>query len=99
MASNYLVTLEHAAEHAFALAGVDRAAMAPLVRAAADNWAALGAEGALTGPIARGDAETVARQRMAIASRAPELLPLWDVLAQATSSLAARRDTGPRRSA
>ena len=53
-------------------------------RAAVENWAALGAERALTGPIARGDEATVARQRAAIAERAPELLPLWDALAEAT---------------
>ena len=37
---------------------------------------------ALTGPIARGDEGTVARQRAAIAERTPELLPLWTELAE-----------------
>ena len=89
IASNFLVTLEGAAERLAATAGVDRAALVPLVRAAVENWAALGAERALTGPIARGDEATVARQRAAVAERAPELLPLWDALADATPALAA----------
>ena len=55
------------------------ALLAPLVRAAVENWAARGAEDALTGPIARGDEETVARQRAAVAERTPDLLPLFDV--------------------
>jgi predicted short-subunit dehydrogenase-like oxidoreductase (DUF2520 family) len=54
-----------------------------------DNWAAAGARGALTGPIARGDEETVRRQRAAVADAAPDLLPLWDALVAGTRQLAA----------
>ena len=89
LAANFLVTLEGAAERLAATAGVDRALLAPLVRAAVENWARLGAEQALTGPIARGDAATVARQRAAVEERAPDLLPLYDALADATRALAA----------
>jgi predicted short-subunit dehydrogenase-like oxidoreductase (DUF2520 family) len=88
MASNFLVTLEAAAERVAATAGVDRALLVPLVRATVENWAALGPERALTGPVARGDEETVARQRDAIAARTPELLELYDALADATRELA-----------
>jgi predicted short-subunit dehydrogenase-like oxidoreductase (DUF2520 family) len=88
IASNYLVTLEGAAERLAGTAGVDRALLAPLVRATVDNWARLGAEAALTGPIARGDEATVARQRAAVEERAPDLLPLFDALADATRGLA-----------
>jgi predicted short-subunit dehydrogenase-like oxidoreductase (DUF2520 family) len=88
IAANFLVALEGAAERLAATAGVDRAALAPLVQAAAANWAAHGAEKALTGPIARGDHETVARQRAAVAERCPELLPAWDALAALTRDLA-----------
>jgi predicted short-subunit dehydrogenase-like oxidoreductase (DUF2520 family) len=87
IASNFLVTLEHAAERLAATAGVERALLAPLVLAAARNWAQTGAA-ALTGPIARGDDATVARQRAAVAERAPDLLPLFDVLADATRAMA-----------
>jgi predicted short-subunit dehydrogenase-like oxidoreductase (DUF2520 family) len=86
MASGFLVALESAAER---VAGVDRELLAPLVRAAVETWAAEG-DAALTGPIARGDEETVDRHREAIAQRAPDLLALYDVLAEATRAVAAR---------
>jgi predicted short-subunit dehydrogenase-like oxidoreductase (DUF2520 family) len=89
IASNFLVTLEGAAERLAATAGVERALLAPLVRAAVDNWAERGAEAALTGPIARGDEETVARQRAAVAERTPDLLPLFDAMVDATRAVAA----------
>jgi predicted short-subunit dehydrogenase-like oxidoreductase (DUF2520 family) len=89
VASNYLVTVEGMAERLAAKVGIDRAALLPLVRASVGHWAALGAKGALTGPIARGDDETVARQRAAVGDAAPDLLPLWDALAAATRDLAA----------
>ena len=91
IASNFLVTLEAAAERLAATAGVDRAALAPLVRAAVDTWAELGPERALTGPIARGDEGTVARQREAVLDRTPELAPLFDALVEATRALARAR--------
>ena len=92
MASNFLVALEGAAERVAAVAGVDRDALAPLVRAALENWARAGARQALTGPIARNEEETVARLRTALAQVAPELLPLWDALAHETRTLAGHSD-------
>ena len=82
-------TLEGAAERLAATAGVDRATLLPLVRASVESWARLGAEQALTGPIARGDRDTVARQRAAVAERTPDALPLFDCLTTATQALAA----------
>jgi predicted short-subunit dehydrogenase-like oxidoreductase (DUF2520 family) len=93
MASNFLVTLEGAAEQLLATAGADRDLLVPLVRATVENWAALGPERALTGPIARGDEDTVERQRATIEERAPHLLDLFDALAGATRELAAARGT------
>jgi predicted short-subunit dehydrogenase-like oxidoreductase (DUF2520 family) len=90
IASNFLVTLEAAAEQLGATAGLDRELLVPLVRAAVENWAVLGPERALTGPVARGDETTIAAQRAAVAERADELLPLFDALVQATRALAAR---------
>lgn len=89
-ASNFLVTLEAAAERLAAAAGLERQLLVPLVRATVENWAELGGEHALTGPVARGDEETVARQRAAIAERDPALLGLFDALVQATRDLAGR---------
>jgi predicted short-subunit dehydrogenase-like oxidoreductase (DUF2520 family) len=88
MASNFLVTLEWAAER---VGGLDRAALAPLVRATVDNWVANGAHAALTGPIARGDEATVRAQRAAVADRTPGLTDLFDALADATRELAGTR--------
>ncbi len=88
IASNFLIALEAAAERLAATAGVERAALVPLVRASVENWAALGPERALTGPLARGDEATVARQRAAVAQRTPELLQLFDALAATTRELA-----------
>lgn len=95
IASNFLVTIEGAAEQLAATAGIDRATLVPLVRATVENWATLGADKALTGPIARGDEATVERQRNAIAERTPQLLPLFDALAEATRALA-RSPAGAR---
>ncbi|HEX2102106.1 MAG TPA: Rossmann-like and DUF2520 domain-containing protein [Solirubrobacteraceae bacterium] len=91
IASNFLTTIEAAAERLAATAGVPREALVPLVRASVDNWAALGGERALTGPIARGDDATVERHRETIAARAPDLLPMFDALADATRALAKLR--------
>jgi predicted short-subunit dehydrogenase-like oxidoreductase (DUF2520 family) len=96
-ASNYLVTLEGMAEQLAERVGIGRESLVPLVRATVDNWASLGARGALTGPIARGDEETAERQRAAVATAAPELLSLWDALAAQTRKLAAAPDPGARR--
>ncbi|MEI7890170.1 MAG: DUF2520 domain-containing protein, partial [Actinomycetes bacterium] len=91
VASNFLVTIEAAAERIAACAGVPREALVPLAQATLNNWAANGPENALTGPIARGDTGTVAAQRAAIAEATPDLLPLFDALCDATAHLAAAR--------
>ena len=90
VASNFLVTLEDAAETLLRTTGADRQLLVPLVRAAVENWAALGGPKALTGPIARGDEATVAGQRAAIADRTPEFLELFDAMCKATRTLAAQ---------
>ena len=95
IASNFLITLEAAAEQLASDAGVDRELLVPLVRATVENWAALGAEQALTGPVARGDEQTVAAQRAAIAERAPDLLELFDVLVDRTRALARDKEAQP----
>jgi len=89
MASNFLITLEDAAEQIAAGTGLAREDLVPLVRATVENWAQLGSRHALTGPVARGDQATVAAQRAAVERRTPELLSLFDALTTATQSLAA----------
>ncbi|MFD4961153.1 DUF2520 domain-containing protein [Microbacterium sp. NPDC058389] len=86
IASNFLVTLEAFAADLAATAGIPRDALVPLVRATVSNWETAGSA-ALTGPIARGDDETVARQRAAVAARMPRRAPLFDALTEATRDL------------
>jgi predicted short-subunit dehydrogenase-like oxidoreductase (DUF2520 family) len=95
IASNFLITLEAAAERIAGTVGLEREQLVPLVRATVENWAHLGPERALTGPVARGDEATVARQRAAVAEAAPELLELFDALLVATRALAAAREAQP----
>lgn len=94
IASNFLVTLQAAAETVAAGAGIEpataRAALVPLVRATVENWAELGPEAALTGPVSRGDELTVAAQRAAVERVAPELVPFFDTLVHETLALAQR---------
>jgi predicted short-subunit dehydrogenase-like oxidoreductase (DUF2520 family) len=78
IASNYLVTLHRVASELFAAAGAPPEALEPLMRRTIQN----GFE--LTGPIERGDWETVEAHRAAIREVRPDLEPLYDVLAEAT---------------
>jgi predicted short-subunit dehydrogenase-like oxidoreductase (DUF2520 family) len=92
VASNFLVTLQAAAEAIAGGAGLEpeqaRALFAPLVRQTVENIAELGPEAALTGPVARGDEGTVAAQRAAVEEAAPELVDLFDELVRRTRELA-----------
>lgn len=96
IASNFLVALQATAEDVARGAGIDpteaRALLAPLVRASVDNWATVGPERALTGPLARGDEATVSRQRQAVAEVAPARLDLFDALMDRTRELAGSRE-------
>src|SRR5215212_737377 len=78
VASNYLVTLHEAAAGLVAAAGAPPEALEPLMRRTIEN----GFE--LTGPIERGDWETVDAHRDAIRRARPDLEGLYDVLAKAT---------------
>jgi predicted short-subunit dehydrogenase-like oxidoreductase (DUF2520 family) len=79
IASNYLVTLHRVAADLFRSAGAPPEALVPLMRRTIDN----GFE--LTGPIERGDWETVEAHRRAIRATRPELEPVYEVLAEATA--------------
>ena len=84
MASNYLVTLRHAAGALLEAAGAPPEALDPLMRGVIAN----GFE--LTGPIARGDWETVERHLDVIRAERPEVEELYLVLARATAEIAGR---------
>jgi len=81
-ASNYVVTLQRAASLLFESAGAPPEALEPLMRRTIEN----GFE--LTGPIARGDWDTVAAHRAAIQEHRAELDHLYETLAGATLALA-----------
>jgi predicted short-subunit dehydrogenase-like oxidoreductase (DUF2520 family) len=84
MASNYLVTLRAAARSLLEAAGAPPDALDPLIRGVMDT----GFE--LTGPIARGDWETVDRHLAVVRAERPELEELYLVLAAATARVAGR---------
>ena len=88
-AANHLVTQVVQAEDLLTRAGVAQPArmLGPLLSAALDNALRLGDAG-LTGPVARGDAETVAGHVDALRADAPEALPAYLALARLTAARA-----------
>jgi predicted short-subunit dehydrogenase-like oxidoreductase (DUF2520 family) len=84
IASNYLVTLRNVAGSLLDAAGAPPEALDALMRSVIES----GFE--LTGPIARGDWETVARHLDVIRAEKPELEELYLALAEATARIAGR---------
>jgi predicted short-subunit dehydrogenase-like oxidoreductase (DUF2520 family) len=97
-ASNYLTTVLDAALRAYQAAGIPEEVARELARPLATETLAnvfrLGPETALSGPIARGDAATVARQQAAVHAWDPATGKLYEALAAATWDLARRRNQG-----
>ena len=83
-ASNYLVTIREAGRSLLEVAGAPPDALDPLIRGVMDS------DYALTGPIARGDWETVERHLGVIRAERPELEDLYLALAAATAVIAGR---------
>lgn len=83
--ANHLVTLVAQAMELLGAAGADdpAATLRPLLTAALDNALAEG-DAALTGPIVRGDVNTVRAHLAEIAATAPDTLPSYVALAEAT---------------
>jgi predicted short-subunit dehydrogenase-like oxidoreductase (DUF2520 family) len=92
LASNGAVALLALAEEVLSGAGVpdplDR--LLPLVRASVENAGESGPDEALTGPVVRGDAETVERNLRALSERAPSAVPVYVAVARAAADLAVR---------
>jgi predicted short-subunit dehydrogenase-like oxidoreductase (DUF2520 family) len=97
VASNYVVAAIDTAAQILATAGVapDKAAQAlvPLAEGALRNISAHGTTAGLTGPVRRGDAETIRRHLEALRTR-PELVETYRALARRAVEIAARID-GP----
>lgn len=93
-ASNHLVTLISGAAHGLERAGVDdpAALLAPLVRAALDNSLAHGFAG-LSGPLLRGDAQTIGGHLETLGALSPDLLPAYRAMARATLDELKRHET------
>lgn len=93
MASNYLVVLEKLAVEMLVKAGIEPGdalpALMPLIRGAADNLANCGLPAALTGPISRGDAATVAQHLRVMNDKCSDFLPLYKDLGRQALLIAA----------
>lgn len=87
--ANHLVTLVAQAMQVLGSAGVQEPGrvIAPLLHAALDNALRLG-DGALTGPVARGDAGTVAAHLRQLADETPDIRATYLALARATAERA-----------
>ncbi|WP_203337165.1 Rossmann-like and DUF2520 domain-containing protein [Nocardioides limicola] len=87
--ANHLVTLVAEAREMLAAAGADdpSGTLRPLLSAALDNALNHG-DAALTGPIVRGDVQTVRDHLTELAEHAPQALPSYLTLARATASRA-----------
>jgi len=87
--ANHLVTLVNDALDRLRDAGVAQPekVLGPLLRAALENTLRMG-DGALTGPVSRGDAGTVAKHLDRLAATAPESLPPYVALARRTADRA-----------
>jgi predicted short-subunit dehydrogenase-like oxidoreductase (DUF2520 family) len=94
-ASNYLVAVEDAAMGLLMRSGLDEAsalrALEPLVSGTLENIRALGTTRALTGPIVRGDVETVRGHVEALRGLPGEELRLYRSLGRRTLEIALRR--------
>lgn len=92
VASNYLVTLMDLVFGLAEPAGIARSealkAMSPLIHGTLANIEKVGIPEALTGPIARGDSQIVARHLEQIQDQAPGLLELYKTLGRHTVPIA-----------
>ena len=91
-ASNFVLAALAVAEDLFDAAGVPFEAAGPLVDAIVENAFALGPRAALTGPIARADVATVAKQLDAVRRVSPELHDQFVSLARITATWAGTSD-------
>jgi len=90
--SNYLVTLMEYGLNLFTTIGIDKdegyKALLPLIEGTINNIYKLGTEEALTGPIARGDAQTIRSHIKSINNICPENLELYKEMGLKTIELA-----------
>lgn len=95
VASNYLVAVMYFAEKLLKAAGINEEvgieALIPLINSSIENVKALGTADAITGPISRGDVNTINLHMEAIKKHCPELLKLYSCLGRETLELASKK--------
>ena len=95
IAGNYTLALLEAASVLWKAIGLDPGEacrrLLPLVRSSAENAANAGIDASLTGPIARGDTETVEKHIEEIGRKCPELLKLYAACGKLILSPARKR--------
>jgi predicted short-subunit dehydrogenase-like oxidoreductase (DUF2520 family) len=103
MACNYLVTLESAAFELMEETGIARddifKVLGPLIQETLKNIENVGPGRSLTGPIARGDVETVKRHLQEIESKKPKWISMYKLLGLHTLDIAAAGGTVSKRDA
>lgn len=94
MAANYMVAVMHSAVQMLAPCQIPEEkalqALSPLVQAAFSNCCQQGTAAALSGPVRRGDAETLCRHRAALSASAPEEKRLYEQLTAYTEKWTAQ---------
>jgi predicted short-subunit dehydrogenase-like oxidoreductase (DUF2520 family) len=95
--SNYLVAIADLGHHLLGLSGMEEKeadqAARPLLKGTVENIAAMGATPALTGPIARGDVETVAEHLRAMARLPDPIRKLYCSIGLYTVRVGRRKGT------
>jgi len=91
-ASNFVVTALAVADDLFAAAGIDPAVARPLVERAVANVFEKGADSSLTGPISRGDIETVVGHLAAAHEVSDDVGSQFTLMAEATAIRAGRAE-------
>ncbi|CUS98345.1 Predicted oxidoreductase, contains short-chain dehydrogenase (SDR) and DUF2520 domains [Candidatus Kryptobacter tengchongensis] len=92
-ASNYMISLLHAIDEILKKANlsIDNKFLSPLIEISLKNADELGVVNALTGPIERGDIETVRLHLDELKNKFPEILPLYSSLAIETIRVAFKK--------
>jgi predicted short-subunit dehydrogenase-like oxidoreductase (DUF2520 family) len=95
VASNYFVSNVHFAVALLKAAGFTtetaQSALLPLIRGTLQNLGSAPISQALTGPIARGDTDTITKHLLAMSHISPELLPLYTQLGLYTVKVAVEK--------
>jgi len=87
-AANFPIAALAVAQRLFASAGVPFEAARPLTESVVSNAFDVGPVASLTGPVARGDAETVALQISAVQAATPDLTGAFEAMVDATAVVA-----------